>query len=162
MIYIYIYIYTSSSFSRTDSTDFPDFLSSVPIINPPWQVLQTTCCVCTELLSVNSLNDYIRVHLCFFSCPVGWGCRIHRLHLCTAPPNECTDSKQSDGEVPVMLGRWEMRSNPSLPLLPGPLWHRMVAPERTLSMVEIELNCILMLNWIVWIRTVWLNWIAWN
>ena len=59
-------------------------------------------------------------------CPVGWGCRIHRLHLCRGvrPPNECPgyDTKQSDGEVPVMLGLWGMQSTPSLPLLPSPLW----------------------------------------
>ena len=41
--------------------------------------------------------------------PVGWGCREHRLPLCNGvrPPfhNECSgyDTKQSDGEVPVML-----------------------------------------------------------
>ena len=29
---------------------------------------------------------------------------------------------QSDGEVPVMLELWGMRSTPSLPSLPGPLW----------------------------------------
>ena len=38
-------------------------------------------------------------------------------------PNECAgyDTKQSDGEVPVMLGIWGMQSTPSLPLLLGPL-----------------------------------------
>ena len=80
------------------------------------------------------------------------------------PHNESPeyDTKQSDGEVPVMLELWGMRSTRSLPLLPDPLWPRMVAPDRSLSMGWIELNCILMLNWIVWMRTVWLNWIAWN
>ena len=80
------------------------------------------------------------------------------------PANDCPgyDTKQSDGEVLVMLGLWGMWSTPLLPLLPGPLWPGMVAPDRVLSMGQIELNCILMLNWIVWIRTVWLNWIAWN
>ena len=108
------------------------------------------------------------------------------------------DTKQSDQEVPYMLELWGMRSIPSLPLLPGPLWPRVVAPDRVLSLGQIELNCVLMLNWIawdgtvfcmldrivcnrtvltfncvwtktililnliVWIRTVWLNWIAWN
>ena len=103
------------------------------------------------------------------------------------PPNECPgyDTKQSDGEVSVMLELWGMRSTPSLSLLPGPLWPGVIAPDRALSMSQIELNCVLMLNWItwnravltfncvwtktinilnwiVWIRTVWLNWIAWN
>ena len=51
-------------------------------------------------------------------------------------PNECTeyDTKQSDGEAPVMLELWGIRSTPSLPLLPGPLWPRMVAPDKALSM----------------------------
>ena len=31
------------------------------------------------------------------------------------------DTKQSDGEVPVMLEFWGMWSIPLLPLLPGPL-----------------------------------------
>ena len=44
------------------------------------------------------------------------------------------DTKQSNAEVPVMLGLWGMRSTPSLPLLSGPLWPGMVAPDRALSM----------------------------
>ena len=40
-------------------------------------------------------------------------------------PNECPgyDTKQSVGEVPVMLEFWGMRGTPSLPSLPGPLWN---------------------------------------
>ena len=49
------------------------------------------------------------------------------------------DTKQSDGEVPVMLGLWGIRSTPSLPLLPGPLWPGVVAPDRALYMGLIEL-----------------------
>ena len=50
----------------------------------------------------------------------------------TTPPNECPayDTKQSDGEVPVMLELWGMQSILSLPLLPGPLWPGMVAPDK--------------------------------
>ena len=70
-----------------------------------------------------------------FWCPVGWGCRIHRLLLCRVvrpPPNECPgyDTKQSDGEVPAMLELWGMRSTPSLPSLPSPLWPGVVAPDK--------------------------------
>ena len=63
-------------------------------------------------------------------------------------PNECPryDTKQSNGEVPAMLELWGMRSTPSLPSLPGPFWPGVVAPDRVLSMGQIELNCILMLN----------------
>ena len=79
------------------------------------------------------------------SCPVGWGCRIHQLHLCCGvrPPssNECPGYDiKSDGEVPVVLELWGSRSIPSLQLLPGPLWPGVVAPDRVLSMGQIELN----------------------
>ena len=52
------------------------------------------------------------------------------------PTNECPvyDTKQSDGEVPIMLGLWGMRSTPSLPLLPDSLWPGMVTPDRALFM----------------------------
>ena len=100
-------------------------------------------------------------------CPFGWSYKIHTLQLyreVRPSPNECPgyDTKQSDDEVPVMLELWRMRSTPSLPLLPVPHWPGIVAPDRALSMGWIELNYIIMLNWIVWIRTVWLNWIALN
>ena len=51
-------------------------------------------------------------------------------------PNESPgyDTKQFDGEVPVMLELWGMWSTPSLPLLPGPVWAGMVIPDRALSM----------------------------
>ena len=67
-----------------------------------------------------------------------WGCRIHWLLICRGvrpPPNECPgyDTKQSDGEVPTLLELWGMRSTPSLPSLPGPLWPGVVAPDRALS-----------------------------
>ena len=60
------------------------------------------------------------------NCPVGWGCRIHRLLLCRGvrpPPNEFPgyDTKQSDGEVPAMQELWGIQSTPLLPSLPGPL-----------------------------------------
>ena len=64
------------------------------------------------------------------------------------PSNKCPeyDTKQSDGEAPVMLELWGMQSPPSLPSLPGPLWPRVVASDRVLSMGQIELNCVFMLN----------------
>ena len=42
-----------------------------------------------------------------------------------------------------MLELWGMQSTPSLPLLPGPLWSGMVAPDRALSMGKIELTAYL-------------------
>ena len=76
-------------------------------------------------------------------CPVRWISRIHRLLLCRGmrlltPPNESPgyDTKQSDGEVPVMLELWGMQSTLSLPLLLGPLWP-VVIPDRVLFMGQI-------------------------
>ena len=50
-----------------------------------------------------------------------------------------------------------------------PLWSEEVAPHRVLSMGQIELNCVFMLNWTAWNRLFWhlnwvlmLNWILWN
>ena len=94
-------------------------------------------------------------------CPVGWGCRIHQLHLCRGvrSPKECSiyDTKQSHGEVPVMLELWRLQSTPLLPLLPGPRWPGVVAPDKGPIYGLNRTKGILMLNWIVW-----LNWIAWN
>ena len=81
---------------------------------------------------------WFQVLLCItnnsFNCPVGWGCRIHRLLLCrrVRTPNECPgyDTKQSDGEVPAMLELWGMQSTLSLPSLPGPLRPGVVAPDK--------------------------------
>ena len=64
------------------------------------------------------------------------------------------DAKQSDDEVPVMLELWGMLNTLSLPLFPGQLWPRVVAPDRALSKSQIELNYVLMLNWIAWNRSV--------
>ena len=70
--------------------------------------------------------------------------------------NECSgyDTTQSDCGVPVMLELWGMRSSPLLPSLPGSLWFGVVASDSALSMDQIELNWVLMLNWFVWNKTV--------
>ena len=64
------------------------------------------------------------------------------------PPKSVLDMTQNNliGEAPVMMELWEMQSNPSLPSLPGPLWPGVIAPDRSLSMDQIEPNCVLMLN----------------
>ena len=85
-------------------------------------------------------------------------CRIHRPLPCLGvrPPQRVSwfDTKQSDGEVPGLQELWGMQSSPSMPSLTGPLWPGMVAPDRVLSMIQIELNCVRMINWIVWNRSV--------
>ena len=54
--------------------------------------------------------------------------------------SECLgyDIKQSDGEAPI-LELWGMLSTPSLPLHPGLLWLEALAPDRVLSIRQIEL-----------------------
>ena len=81
--------------------------------------------------SFRNLRLYIYING-IWSCPVS---RIHRLHLCRgvrSPPNECPvyDTKQSDGKVPVILEFWGMQSTLLLSSLPGPLWPRVVAPDK--------------------------------
>ena len=66
---------------------------------------------------------------------VDWGCRILRLLLCRwlRPSNKCHgyDTKQSDGEVPVMLDLLGMQDTPPLPSLPGQPWLEVVAPDKS-------------------------------
>ena len=38
-----------------------------------------------------------------------------------------------------MLELWRIWSTQSLPLLPGPLWSRVIVPDKVLSMSQIEL-----------------------
>ena len=45
----------------------------------------------------------------------------------------------TNGEAIVMLELWGMQSTPSLPLLLGPLWSGVVAPDKVQSMGQIEL-----------------------
>ena len=51
------------------------------------------------------------------------------------------DTKQSDGEAPVMLELRGMQSTPLLLSFPGPLLPDVAASDRALSMGQIELNC---------------------
>ena len=45
-----------------------------------------------------------------------------------------------------MLELWVMLSTSSLPSLPAPFWPGVVAPDRVLSMSQMKLNCVRMLN----------------
>ena len=121
-------------------------------------------------LWIFSFNSFIVVGFMLYTfCRVGWGCRIETAEYtdCISaeriPPHEFPgyDTKQSDGEVPVMLEFWGMWSTLLSPLLPGPLWLRVVAPDRVLSLGQIgvncgfwkfffHFNCVLRLNWIIW------------
>ena len=79
--------------------------------------------------------------------------RIYCLDLCRGGKTLPLTSVL-DGEVPIILKLQGMWNNPSLPSLPGPHWAGVVALDRVLSTGQIELNCVLILNWIVWNRTV--------
>ena len=70
------------------------------------------------------------------------------VQICEKIKLECPgyDTKQSHGEVPVMLELWEMQSTLSWPSLPSPPYPRVVAPNRVISIGKIELNCVLILN----------------
>ena len=78
-------------------------------------------------------------------------------HLCRGVklPQRMSWIWPSDGEVSVILKHWGMQSNASLTLFPSPFWSGVLATDRVLSMGQIELNCVLMLNWTVWNRTVY-------
>ena len=56
----------------------------------------------TQLVNYTLFTNLRKYH------PVGWGCPGY-------------DTKQSDGDAPVILELWGMRSTSSLPSLPGPL-----------------------------------------
>ena len=96
---------------------------------------------------------------------------VEKTHNLSADhPKECPGymTQKSDGRVPVMLELWGMQSTPLLPSLLGPLWPRMVVPNRVLSSGQVQIICVLMLHWIVWNRifrhlncVLMLNWIAW-
>ena len=75
--------------------------------------------------------------------------------VCVRPTIQWYDTKQSDGEAPVMLELWGMLSTSSFLSFSGSLWPVVVALDRILFMSQIELNSVLMLNWIVWNRTVY-------
>ena len=82
----------------------------------------------------------IVLHTSIWSHNVLNGCR-NVTHLCTQSDSFCHpgyDSKQSDGEAPLIVELWGMQSTPSLPSLPGLIWPGFVAPDRVLSVGQIE------------------------
>ena len=107
---------------------------------------------------IGTVQTQCWMHIFVFTKPFHLAQSAGPLQRCKTPPptNEYPgyDNEQSDAEVPPMLELWEMRSTPSLPSLPDPLWLGVVALDRVLSMGQIELNCVLILNWITWNITV--------
>ena len=60
-------------------------------------------------------------------------------------------TQHSEAESPVVQELWGMQSTPLFPSLP---WPEVVASDKVLIMGQVELNRVLMLNWIVWNRSV--------
>ena len=71
--------------------------------------------------------------------PVDWGCRIHLTAFLQRDTCPGYDTKLSDSEVLVMLELSGMQSISSMTSLPDSLWPGVVAPERLLSISQIEL-----------------------
>ena len=100
----------------------------------------------------------LNISLWVFLATVGWGCRIHRLHLCRGVRLQqqvpWIRYKQSDGEASVMPELWGTQCTPSLSSFSSQLWSGVVAPDRVLSIrlqrTVSHISCVLVLNWIVW------------
>ena len=74
-----------------------------------------------------SIRDFVIQTITTSGQEVAQTVKRDKPHLTNKGPGY--DTKQSDGEVPVMQELREMRSIPSLPSLPGPVWPGVVAPE---------------------------------
>ena len=117
-------VWRSVFLAKKQSNKVQTTLGQTPVITGVWTILYIN--KCRGFCLPNSRRSEIRWIILFarkhqnnfkitnilIYCPVGWGCRIHRQQLCRRVrphPNECPvdDTKQSDCEVPVMLGLWE-------------------------------------------------------
>ena len=81
------------------------------------------------------------MHLCVCS-PVAWGCRIHRLLFCLGvrpPPTSILIMTLNHLMASSSHGDLGNVKNNSLPFLPGLICSGVVAPDRVLSMGQIEL-----------------------
>ena len=71
-----------------------------------------------------------------------WSSRLELQNTPTASLQRCKTSpntKQPDGEAPVMLELWGMQRTPLMPSLSGPLLPGVAVPDWVLSMGQIEL-----------------------
>ena len=73
---------------------------------------------------------------------------LQRDKIPPTPTNEGIgyDTEQSDVEAPGMLELGGMHSTPLLPTLQSPCRPEVLASDWVLSMSQIEVNCVLMLN----------------
>ena len=88
------------------------------------------------------------------NCRVGWDWKIQWLLFCRGVrlPTSFLDMilNKLMVRLPVILELWGMPNTLSLPLFPRRFGLGVVTTNRVLSMNQIELNCVLMLNWIAW------------
>ena len=108
-------------------------VSTFPLISTSSSPLTNPLGIVPSALITISITVTFLLHSLFFQfsrkvCLVSWGCRIYWLHLCRGvrlPRHECPgyDTKQSDGEVPVML---ELLGNVEHPFIT-------IAPRSTLT-----------------------------
>ena len=103
----------------------------------------------------------------YFLCTVYWGCRIHRLHLRRGvrPPPPTSVQDMILNNLMVRFQWWwcfrECGTPHFIAIALRSTRRRVVAPDSPVYGLN-RTKLILMLNWIVWIRTVGLNWIVWK
>ena len=104
------------------------------------------CIIISNILLLNVIKVQLAGVAEYTDCisEEGWDC-----------PNEYPGYriKQSDGEA----GALGNAANPFIAIAPGTTLAWSGCSDRVLSMGQIDLNCILMLNWIVWKRSVFIN-----
>ena len=110
-LYIYIYIYWQHFFINAYLIEYNSHFLSMYIFVNPFELPYWSYDIRRELVDKSSIISYFTSTFC-----------------------QTLGHKQSDGEVPVMLGLLGMRSTPLLPSLLGPLWPGVVAPDRVLYM----------------------------
>ena len=128
-LYNHIISYSLPIYLSVDLFIYPSFYMNVCLfVNLSFYLsvyLYMSVCICRSIYLYDCLSHSIHTYLSLLvSISFVYGCRIHRLHLCSGvrPTHNGFpgyNTKQSDGEVPVMLGLWGMQCTPSLTLLPG-------------------------------------------
>ena len=151
--------------------EFCNLVPSLLATNKNLRCFEIEIAIVTMILNINgkyfSLTDvtFILLFQIIFFPILLWLSRQGQQNTPTAsllrsktPPNECPgyDTKQSNGEAPVMIEFGGMQGTPLLSSLASRLWPGVVAPKRILSMGQIELNSVFMLNWTVWSRIVYM------
>ena len=107
-------------------------------LRPPQIYLESDCFSAPWVPVDGSTDSSLIFTLATFRvilCPVGWGCRIHRLLLCRGVRHPSTSVLDIIlNNLMVRFKLWGMLSTPSLPSLPGPLWPGVVAPDVCISL----------------------------